>query len=166
MQHVYFNDGFAYATNAHILIKESLSVVHGFDEEQIKLLNGKFINKNSFKFLKGAVVYTIKENGIDAVYKNGVSLTIKFNDMTGFNYPDCSAVMDRAIKSTQVKKKQDFDLKLNPKLLNLLISCFNGSEEAIFLRKPFKSNDAIVVEFLEYYIENRVALIMPVAQGI
>lgn len=164
MQHVYFKDGYAYATNAHILIKESLATVHGFDEEQIKLMNDKYIHKNSFKYLKGAVVYTITENGIDAVYKNGVALTIKFNNLDGFKYPDCSKVLDDAIKSTQDKKKEEFDLKLNPKMLKLFISCLNGLEDAVFLRKPRRKNDAVVVEFMEYKLEDRAALIMPVSQ--
>lgn len=164
MHHVYFKDGFAYATNAHVLMKESLSVVHGFDEDQIKLLDDKYIHRNSFKYLKGGLVYIITEKGIDAIYKNGSELTIKFNEIENFKYPNCSAVLDRAIKSTQEDDKQDFDLKINPKLLKTFISCLNTVDEAVFLRKPSRKNEAIVVGFSGYKLEERSALIMPVHQ--
>ncbi len=40
LTHVYFDNGFAVATDAHILIKSPLKE-HGFEREEIELLQGK-----------------------------------------------------------------------------------------------------------------------------
>jgi hypothetical protein len=47
MQYVSFKDGYVYATDAHLLVKQHLSL-HGFDPEEIALMNGRCLHKDAF----------------------------------------------------------------------------------------------------------------------
>lgn len=47
---VSFQNGFAYATNAHALIKQSLEWM-GFTKDEIDMLNGKSLDATAFKFI-------------------------------------------------------------------------------------------------------------------
>lgn len=47
LQYVVINNGYFVATNAHLLVKQHLSL-HGFTDEEIGYLNGKAIHKELF----------------------------------------------------------------------------------------------------------------------
>ena len=51
MQCAYIKDGFIYATDAHIAIKQSLESVHGIDPVEIKCLEGKLLHSKILKLL-------------------------------------------------------------------------------------------------------------------
>lgn len=60
MERVYFHNGCAYATDAHILIKVPLTYCTPFDEEQIKALNGFCVHAKILKLIYGFDVVTIE----------------------------------------------------------------------------------------------------------
>ena len=49
MQCIYFKDGFAYATDAHVLVKNDLTACSNLDPEQIALLDGKLLHADHYK---------------------------------------------------------------------------------------------------------------------
>lgn len=60
MERVYFHNGCAYATDAHVLIKVPLTYCTPFDEEQIKALNGFCVHGKILKLIYGFDVVTIE----------------------------------------------------------------------------------------------------------
>lgn len=51
LEYVYFENGYAYASNAHILAKINLKTLTTFDDEEISCLNGYCIHANALKLL-------------------------------------------------------------------------------------------------------------------
>lgn len=51
LSYVYFENGYAYCTNAYVLVKASLKVISSFDDEEIERLNGYCIRGELFKKL-------------------------------------------------------------------------------------------------------------------
>ena len=43
-QCVFFNNGYAYATDTHILVRNRISEISGLNESEIEALNGKFLH--------------------------------------------------------------------------------------------------------------------------
>ena len=44
MQCVYFKDGFAYASDGIILVKNRISEISGLEKHEVEALNGKFLH--------------------------------------------------------------------------------------------------------------------------
>ena len=49
MQCVYFKDGFAYASDGIILVKNRISEISGLEECEAEALNGKFLHADLYK---------------------------------------------------------------------------------------------------------------------
>lgn len=67
LQYVNFEDGYIWATNAHIMARQSLKKVHGFDETEIQLLEGKRIHSSVFKLILQFDKIKIDFDGISAI---------------------------------------------------------------------------------------------------
>lgn len=48
-QCIFFNNGFAYATGTHILVRNRISEISGLNESEIEALNGKFLRADFYK---------------------------------------------------------------------------------------------------------------------
>ena len=48
-EYIYFKNGFAYATNEIILVKNDLSICSSIHPDQVRLLNGKLLHKDDYK---------------------------------------------------------------------------------------------------------------------
>lgn len=51
MHYVCFKDGYAYATDAHIVVRASLQAICALDDEERNKLNGYLIHKNQYEML-------------------------------------------------------------------------------------------------------------------
>lgn len=47
--YIHFKDGYAYASDTHILVKNNLSECSTFTDEEIEKLDGKFIGSKAYK---------------------------------------------------------------------------------------------------------------------
>jgi hypothetical protein len=65
LQHVYFHDGYAVATDAHVLVRVKVDQF-GFTDEEIKILHGKFIHRSVFPQIIAQPMINITEDGFDA----------------------------------------------------------------------------------------------------
>ena len=70
MTHVTFWDGYAYATDAHVLIKQSLTEI-GFKEKDLPMLHGRMMSPGKMAALLKAEVVVVNEHGI-LDYDNGI----------------------------------------------------------------------------------------------
>ncbi len=62
---VFFENGYMYATNAFMAVRASIKEHTGFNEDEIKLLNGKQISAANFLKLYSCGVLFVRENGIE-----------------------------------------------------------------------------------------------------
>lgn len=78
LNYVYFSEGYAYASDSHVLVKNKISEISNFDEKEIKLLDGMIIHNKSFKELLKYDTVKVTEDGFDCVKGNMRSL-IRFD---------------------------------------------------------------------------------------
>lgn len=65
MQYISFQYGYAYATDSHILVRARLTDISTFDEQDLALLEGKFIHWSNYrKIIKSKGEVTITEDSI------------------------------------------------------------------------------------------------------
>lgn len=142
MNHVYFSNGYAYASDSHILIKQSLEY-HTIEGKEH--LEGRFIHKNTFKAIYKYPCAEAKEEGIECTDKFGNKVLFRYNNLGDSKFPNAEGLFNK-FKPNESNKK-GFDLTFLDKV-----------------RKIF--GDRILIEFGEYEMnrittneENQVCLI-------
>src|SRR5690606_17642990 len=81
LQCIYFDEGFAVATDVHLIVKQSLRE-HGFNEVEIEIMNGRFLHKDTFNEVFRYDYVTVSEEGFNCIdKKNNVSALIRFSEM-------------------------------------------------------------------------------------
>lgn len=164
LQYVFFKDGYVYATDACVLIKQSLAL-HDFTEEEIKLLNGYCIHANAFAMLRKFDVLSVTKAGEINASKDGVSIVVKLSEYSTKSggdkiiMPTFDQVLNKAYEGLKKAPASKY-MALNPTLLKLLTSCLFDSKDVV-LRYSGK-NKAIAVEVASGDDIDQKALIMPV----
>lgn len=113
MHYISFANGYAYATDSHILVRARLTDISNFDEQELSLLDGKFVHGKFFKEIvgcKGNV--TITPDAI-VVERNGCQISYPL--VTGIKFPECEKVL---VGSEVTELKKEFGIKA--RLLNTL----------------------------------------------
>ena len=87
MQYIYFKGGYAYASDAHILIKNKISeITELITEDQLNILDGKYLHKSSFQKILTYDTIRITETGIECI--TGYStIEFKFSTDESLKYP-------------------------------------------------------------------------------
>ena len=101
MSCVYFKDGYAYATEAHMLIKAKIEDICNFDPEEIAILEGKMISGASFKRVCSHQEVQVTNGGFVAEEKEtGSKITYTFADSNIVGqFPNCEKVLSDAMNS-------------------------------------------------------------------
>lgn len=95
MHYIMFSNGYAYATDSHILVKARLTDISNFDEQDLALLDGKFIHANSFKkIVKSKGEVSITSEAI-VVKETECEFACPLKTKKSVNFPDCEKVMSR-----------------------------------------------------------------------
>lgn len=113
MHYISFANGYAYATDSHILVRARLTDISNFDEQDLSLLDGKFIHGKLFKEIlncKGNVIIAA-----DAIIAEKNECKISYPLKTGIRFPECEKAM---VGSEITEDKKKFGIKA--KLLNTL----------------------------------------------
>lgn len=74
-QCVYFKNGFAYATDGYVCIKQTLALQGVYDPEN---LEGKALHRDSYKDLMGFEEVVCSEDGIEACNANGQKVFFEY----------------------------------------------------------------------------------------
>ncbi len=107
MQCIHFENGFAYATNNHILVKNRLQECSTLEEEAIEALSGKSIHKDSFVKTLSYDVIEVEESGIRA-FKGAEEAFFKFAKV---DYPDAeSLIQQETVSGILAVPEIDIDL--------------------------------------------------------
>lgn len=152
-ENIYFENGIAYATDAHILVANALSECTSFSKEDILLLNGKYLHKNDYLYILAHDIVRIEEDGIVAV--QGVRKTKYYFNVNCGTFPNVASLIKSANENPNVPvEKFAVSLLLLDKLVKGL---HEGSKSAFFFKGGLRG---IIVKnpSMEY---NSVGLIMP-----
>lgn len=153
--YIYFKNGFAYATDAHILIKAKLSEISSFNDAQIAMLENKCLHYSLFYKLLQFNIVEVVNDGFEAIDENcDFSILFKFSTWKEKTVNDIEFVL----KNAEDKHQTSFEyFGLNPELLKRLNGAF-GAESKILKVIVKSSTDPILV----YKTGNKsVGLIMP-----
>ena len=83
MNHIYFDKGFAIATNGHILAMLDIKECSDFTDEEIQKLDGKMIHGKKFEELLKYDNVQINDDGFYVPYGDGDKLELKFSQNLG-----------------------------------------------------------------------------------
>src|SRR5690606_35096019 len=110
LQCICFDEGFAVATDAHFIVKQSLRE-HGFNEVEIEIMNGKFLHKDAFNEVFRYDNVKVSEEGFNCIdKKNNVNSLIRFSKMES-NFPKWKPLFETD------KQKEVDEIGLNGALL-------------------------------------------------
>lgn len=110
MQCIFFNNGYAYATDTHILVRNRISEISGLNESEIEALNGKFLHADFYKDMLKYDSIMIAEDGIECARGNDKAF---FYFSIFEKYPDAEKVLQNALNKQTVPLPQfSFDMKL------------------------------------------------------
>lgn len=111
---IFFNNGFAYATNTRILVRNRISEISSLNESEIEALNGKFLHADFYKDMLKYDSIMIAEDGIECSRGNDKAF---FYFSTFEKYPDAEKVLQDALNKQTVPLPQvSFDMKLIQRL--------------------------------------------------
>lgn len=157
---VYFKNGYAYAIDCHILVRESLNHVHDMNDDQIKMLDDKMISKDSFKYLKNISSFEIKNDGILVRQKSGLEILVMYSKDS--NRAEFEAVIPDIDNCTFDHK--DLILAINPFVLKKLLSCLENAISKVYVMPNEKNNRAILMGVDDIPLKNILMLLMPLTQ--
>lgn len=114
MQCIFFNNGFAYASDTQILVRNRISEISGLNESEIEALNGKFLHADFYKDMLKYDSIMIAEDGIECSKGNDKAF---FYFSTFEKYPNAEKVLQDALNMQTVPLPQfSFDMKLIQRL--------------------------------------------------
>lgn len=101
MQCILFQNGYAYATEAHMMIKARLEDITNFAPEEIAILEGKMISADSLKRIYSHQTVEVTNDGIIAKdTETGCKITYTYADPeTVGKFPNCEKVLADAMES-------------------------------------------------------------------
>ena len=127
MQHVFIDNGWAVATDGHVLCAINLKTHTILDRSEIEAMNGKLIHKDMWKLLcEKSVIVHPNENEIEVVFQNGVESVFEYAKNQD-DFPNWKAVLtDDKLYSKAINK------------IGLISSVY--AKASLFFKKTFGSN--------------------------
>lgn len=140
-QYVIFENGYAICSDATIVVKHNL-LNYDFTEEEIELLNGKCLHKETFKEISRYDYIEIEEDKLNCL-KHNVKTTFYLKDLQDIGkYPNIKAVINDKIDSEKIENI-GISLKLINKIQKLSLTedkgkgfdmKFNGKNKIILIK--------------------------------
>jgi hypothetical protein len=169
MTNVYFEGDYMFATDAHIAVRAKIKTFTNFDfdDDEIKMLDGKFIHRTKFKTIYNATMVKVERDGILSI---GDDILYKFTKQDG-KYPNLDKLLNERLQKESCAHSL---IGLNPKFLDTLHKAMTPYGEVRFgLHLHFaKTKEAalerdrvpapIIVKHPDYDFSDLVGLIMPV----
>lgn len=134
--YIMFSNGYAYATDSYILVKAKLTDISNFDEQDLALLDGKFIHANNFKrIVKSKGVVNITEDYIEVTETD---YSVRYPLKKGIRYPECEKVLNG---EREVTLQKEFGISAdNLNRLSEVMDCYNG------VQMEWRSNQMFMVK--------------------
>lgn len=114
MECVFFHNGYAYATDTHILVRNRIAEISGLNESEIEALDGKLLHADFYKDMLKYDSIMIAEDGIECAKGNDKAF---FYFSTFEKYPDVEKALQDALNMQPVPFSQfSFDMGLLQRL--------------------------------------------------
>lgn len=145
---IHFENGFAYATNGNLIIKQSLEYHSILDPIN---LDGKSLHRENFANIMQFEIATANEDGVYCHNKDGRSAFFEYFDRKGQQVPDFDIVINQFSA-----RGVDF-IGINPKSFDIISKAlYNGDQ----LRIRFAGIDKSMLCDVPAY-ESQLAYVMP-----
>lgn len=161
--YVLFSNGYAYATDGHIIVKQKFSLI--FNEvlvEGVENLNGKAMHAKLFENLITADLLKFDETGVTATYSK-YACKYEYSKLPeGRTFESWDKVINDALINTKLTGSVLNVIGLNPKIASRLYGCLVMDESRAVIHKYQDQHKAIVVTAMGVPETDQVALLMPV----
>jgi len=155
MECIYFKDGFAYASDGHILVKNRISECSTLDEETIKGLDGKLLHKDFYKDILKYDNILIAEDGIECTKGNDRAF-FYFGDQDAMKYPDAEKLVQNYMNASPHQTSQiSFNMNLFKRINGSLYNCDQCTTN-------FKGDGSVMVIFSYHDDVSSIGIIMPI----
>lgn len=154
MNYIYFKDGYAYASNGHIAVKNCIEEICSvYDDEQLKFLDGKMLHRNQYKEILKYDVIEISEDGIECIETETKRKSFFYFGDEDLKFPDCEKVIQNALNASAIPTAE---IGFNNNFLEIINKSLFDSDRC---RYQFKGTDkAVVFQSLE---SKSMGIIMP-----
>ena len=158
MEYILFKDGYAYASDAHVLVRVPLEECTTFEDEQRALLDDCLIHRSMLKYIVGFDIVLVKKADDGAVYLEARTGENTVNVQLGKNgdvlkYPNTEDILKGSKDRTPIQK-----IGFNPKCIASLTAAL-GTDR---LKFEFASEKSAVFVRPVSAISNAVGVIMPI----
>ena len=150
MTYVCFDGGYMVATDAHLLVKAKVNQFSHFTQEEIELLNGKFLSSDSFKKVLKCKEVVIEEEGIRDMKTKAL---YSFQEVDG-KYPNYEAVIPQG-------QNEIDEIGLVPKTAKRMFDILCGTDFYLCHLKFSAKNRAIKIAHPTLLESDFVAILMP-----
>lgn len=150
---IHFIKGFAYASESHILVKNPISEISNFNEQEISALDGKSIHMNLYKEMLKYDDVLISEDGFECT-KGDEKAFFYFNEID--KVPSFDTVINNAIQS---KNSSITDININVELLKDMTNAMGITGGVTMIFK--EESKSIIVKPLDE-MRNSIGIIMPI----
>lgn len=117
---IYFKDGYAYASNGHILVKNKVSEISSIPEDQIEQLNDVYLHKDIYKKILEFDEIDISADGIEC-RKESKKAFFYFQTFEDSKYPNADKVLEDMLNQpTATIPKCGFNVKYLSRLHNAI----------------------------------------------
>lgn len=171
--YLYFRNGFVYVSNCFILVRQSLSA-HGFEAEEIALLDGVCMHKEVFDVIWGYEYINVVKEGEQVLFvcikgKVTAKYGVHSVEKEGITEPNFETVLPQV----KLKLAEKSVLGVNLDLLVILKSLILGEHKEGSLVNFYITDDskspmnmrAIVVKSFGCKLEDEFIIVMPSASN-
>lgn len=157
MNQIYFKDGFAYASDGCILVKNKVEEFSSIDTEQINILDNKYLHKDHYRDILKYDIIEISEEGIEAKKVNGGEKAFfYFSNADDYKFPNAENLLQDVLNKQNVETSYiGFNLKLMDRLRKSLFE----SNSCKFRFKGDYTNLHVILESIDTNMS--MGLIMP-----
>jgi hypothetical protein len=157
LSHVYFENGYAVATDAHVLLKQKLSLICDVPE-WADILEGKFIHYAAFEKIIKAPAIKVENEGVRCIYPFYETL---YSYSIPGKYPDYNIILEQAKKDRDYQPDYN-EIGLTPSILDKLTKAMYFDETMkIKLSLPEKNNKGIIITAIGISEGDQCAILMP-----
>jgi hypothetical protein len=150
LQCVYFSNGYAYATNNKILVKNKIQEISSLSNEQIELLNNKLLHKDSYREILKYDTITISDKGITC-FKEEEHVFFKFSTLNK-PYPNVEDLITKILDApcqltSSVALQSDYIIRLQQSLYNSKYCkfYFKGEDQPILVSCEFSESIGLII---------------------
>lgn len=153
MECIFFKDGFAYATDTHVIVRNRISEISKLNGAEIEALDGKFLHASFYKDMLKYDNIMIAEDGIECS-KGSDKVFFYFSKFE--NYPDAEKVLQNALCKSPIPTPE---VGLNLNQLQQLYKALYKSDQC---KARFKGiNNPIIFDSIAEDVSS-IGLILPI----